>query len=77
MAERGADDIQRDIERARVNLANVVDQIAYRTAPKRLVENTKQSLIAKANSPQGKAVIGAVGVVVLLLVVRRVRHRGE
>ena len=77
MAERGADDIERDIEQARVTLANAVDQIAYRTNPKRLSEQAKQALTEKAKSPQGRAVIGGVGAVVVILIIRRVRKRGK
>jgi hypothetical protein len=77
VAERGADDIERDIEQARVTLASAVDQIVYRTSPKRLSEQAKQSLTEKAKTPQGKAVIGGAGVVVVLLIVRRVRKRGK
>jgi uncharacterized protein DUF3618 len=75
VAERGADDIERDIAQARVTLANAVDQIAYRTNPKRLTEQAKQSLTEKAKTPQGRAVIGGAGAVVVLLVIRRVRNR--
>ncbi|HZZ96426.1 MAG TPA: DUF3618 domain-containing protein [Jatrophihabitantaceae bacterium] len=75
MADRSADDIQREIEQARVSLAHAVDQIAYRTSPKRLSEQAKQSLKDKAQSPQGKAVIGAAGALVVLLIIRRVRNR--
>lgn len=73
MAERGADDIQREIEQARVSLAGAVDQLAYRTNPKRVGESVKQTLIARAQSPQGRAVLAAAGALVLILVVRRVR----
>jgi hypothetical protein len=77
VTERGADDIQRDIEQARVTLANAVDQIAYKTSPKRLTEQAKQTLKEKAQSPQGKAVIGGAGALVLILIIRRVRKRGQ
>jgi len=72
-AQRSADDIQRDIEQARAGLAESVDQIAYRTNPKRLVENAKQTLRERANSPQGRVVLGVAGGLVLLLVVKRIR----
>jgi hypothetical protein len=75
--ERGADDIQRDIERARVTLAAAVDQIAYRTNPKRLSEQAKQTLKDKAQSPQGKAILGGAGALVVILIIRRVRKRGK
>ena len=73
MAERSADDIQRDIEQARVGLARAVDQIAYRTNPQRLADRAKQTLREKANTTQGRIVIGVTGGLVVLLVVRRVR----
>jgi hypothetical protein len=77
VAERDAEQIQRDIEQARVTLANSIDQIAYRTNPKRVVENTKASLIEKAKTPQGKAIIGGAGAVVVVLIIRRVRKHGD
>lgn len=70
--ERSADEIQRDIENARTSLAVAVDQLAFRTNPKRLVDNAKQALKNKAQTPQGKAVIGGAGVLVVILVIRRI-----
>jgi hypothetical protein len=78
VAERSADDIQRDIEQARVGLAQSVDQLAYRTNPHRLTEQAKQTLREKANSPHGRIVLGATGGLVVLLVVARIRkHRNR
>ena len=73
MAERSADDIQRDIEQSRAALAAAVDQLAYRGNPKRLVEKIKDSVKEKAQSPVGKVVIVAAGGAVVFLVIRRVR----
>jgi hypothetical protein len=73
-ANRTADEIQHDIEQARASLATAVDQLAERTSPKRIANQTKQNLTDKAQSPAGKAVIGGVGVLVVLLVLRRVRR---
>lgn len=73
MAERSAEDIQRDIERSRAALAEAVDEIAYRTNPKRVRDNLKQSLREKAQSPQGRIVIGVAGGVVALLIIKRIR----
>jgi hypothetical protein len=73
VADRTADQIQRDIERARASLAVAVDQITYRTNPKRVVENAKKALAEKAQTPQGKAVIGGVGAFVVVMIVRRLR----
>lgn len=73
--DRTADDIQREIEQARTSLAVAVDQLAYRTSPRRLSEDIKIAVVAKAKSPQGKAVIAGAGAIVALLIIRRVsRH---
>ncbi|MBE7189026.1 DUF3618 domain-containing protein [Jatrophihabitans endophyticus] len=73
--ERSADEIQREIEQSRVALAAAVDQLAYRGNPKRLVEQVKQTVKDKAQSPVGRVVIAAAGTVVVVLIVRRVRAR--
>lgn len=73
-ANRTAEDIQRDIERARASLAVAVDQLAERTSPKRIADQTRQSLKAKAQSPAGMAVIGGAGALIALLVIRRIRR---
>jgi hypothetical protein len=73
--ERTADQIQREIESARASLATAVDKLADRTSPKRLANEAKQKLIARAQTPQGKAVIGGAGALVVLLVIRRLRKR--
>jgi hypothetical protein len=74
-ANRTADEIQRDIEQARASLAVAVDQLAERTSPKRIANETKQNLAAKARTPVGRAVIGGAGALVVLLVVHRARRR--
>ena len=70
MPERTAEQVQHEIESARDALAVAVDQLATRTNPKRLADEAKQSLIEKAQTPAGMAVLGGVGAVVALLVVR-------
>lgn len=73
MPERSAEDVQREIEQARDALADAVDQLTYRTNPKRVADQTKQNLIARAQSPQGKAVLAGVGVLCALVVIRGIR----
>ncbi|WP_375478324.1 DUF3618 domain-containing protein [uncultured Jatrophihabitans sp.] len=75
--ERSADEIQRDIERSRVELASAIDQIAYRTNPKRLAENAKRSLRERAQTPQGQAVLAVAGSLLVVLIVRRVRKHSS
>jgi hypothetical protein len=71
--ERSADDIQRDIENSRAALASAVDQLAYRSNPKRVMENAKKTLREKAQSPQGRAVIAVTGGFVVIVIIRRIR----
>ena len=73
-ANRTADDIEHDIEQARVSLAVAVDQLAERTSPKRIAKQAKQNLVAKAKTPAGMAVLGGAAVVTALLVARRIRR---
>ncbi len=70
---RSAEDIQHEIEQSRVALAKAIDQLAYRTNPKRLAEEAKSTLREKANSTPGRIVIGASGALLVVLLVRRVR----
>ncbi len=71
---RSPDEVQAEIERTRHQLANTLDQLAQRTSPKRLADDTRTKVLATLNTPAGKAVVGAVGGGVLLLVVLRVRR---
>jgi Protein of unknown function (DUF3618) len=74
--DRTVEDVQREIEEARASLAATVDQIAYRTNPKRIATDTKQRLVERAQTPQGKAVlIAAVAFATALLIARRVGAR--
>ncbi len=75
MAQRTADDVQREVEQARASLAVTIDQLAERVNPRRLANRAKEQLIARAQTPAGRAVIGAGGALVLLLVIRRSRRR--
>ncbi|MBV9595046.1 MAG: DUF3618 domain-containing protein [Actinobacteria bacterium] len=74
MPERTAQDIQREIEQSRDALAASIDQLVERASPKRIGSDLKVALLVKAQSPAGKAVIGGVGALVVLLIVRRVRR---
>ncbi|MCK0092331.1 MULTISPECIES: DUF3618 domain-containing protein [unclassified Rhodococcus (in: high G+C Gram-positive bacteria)] len=70
---RDTGDIERDIEKARNQLASTLDELSLRANPKTLVANTKQSVVAKVNQPQVKKYAAiAVGAVVGLLVLRKI-----
>lgn len=69
---RSPEEIQREINNAREALAGTLDQLVERANPKRIVESSKRSMQYFLKSPNGKAVVAAVGGVVVLLVVRRI-----
>lgn len=72
--QRDASDIRTEIEQARDQLAIAVDQLADRLAPSRLVDDAKTTLRQKADTPQGKAVIGGAALLLGLLVIRNLRR---
>ncbi|KIQ16357.1 cell division protein FtsB [Rhodococcus sp. Leaf7] len=69
---RNTDNIERDIEAARDQLASTLDELSVRANPKRLVENTKRSVVSTLNEPAVKFSLIGVGAVVALLVIRKI-----
>jgi len=74
VAEREAAEIRVELEQARDRLATSVDQLADRLAPKRLADEAKANVMAKASSPVGIAVLSGAGLLLTLLVVRNLRR---
>lgn len=72
--QRDASQIRAEIEQARDRLAVTVDELAVRLAPKRLVDDAKQSLRQKAMTPQGKAVLAGAGLLLGVLMIRNLRR---
>lgn len=68
---RDTESIEREIEDARNQLASTLDELTVRANPKRLVDNTKQTVMAKVNEPAVKYGLIAAGAVVGLLLVRK------
>nr|WP_296777976.1 DUF3618 domain-containing protein [Rhodococcus sp. (in: high G+C Gram-positive bacteria)] len=69
---RDTDKIEREIEAARNQLASTLDELSVRASPKRIAENTKQSVLAKLNEPPVKFTLIGIGAVVAVLVVRKI-----
>ena len=71
---RTIDDIQREIDQTRANLANTLDQLAASTKPAALMDSAKGSLM---NAKNLAIIAGSVvaGVVVLALVRRTNKNR--
>ncbi|WP_018685098.1 DUF3618 domain-containing protein [Actinokineospora enzanensis] len=68
---RDPDTIQREIEQARDALAATLDQLGAKASPKRLVDSAKSSARSRLDDPRVKYALVGVGVLVGLLVVRR------
>ncbi|MGZ4518278.1 MAG: DUF3618 domain-containing protein [Mycobacteriaceae bacterium] len=71
---RDTESIEREIDRARDQLASTLDELSTRTNPKRLVTRAKQSLRAKFDEPAVRLAVIGVGAVVAVLVLRSFRR---
>ncbi len=69
---RDPDTIQRDIEQARDALASTLDQLGTKANPKKLVDDATSNVKSKFGDPRVKAALIGVGVLVAVLVVRRI-----
>ena len=72
--QRDASEIRAEIEQARDQLAITVDQLAERLAPKRIIDDVKTTLKEKAQTPQGKAVLGGAALLLTVLMIRNLRR---
>lgn len=72
---RDPETIQREIEQAREALAGTLDRLAERYSPKAVADRGRRALLARLQSPAGMAVVGVSAGLLVLLVVRRIRHR--
>lgn len=68
---RDPDTIQREIEQARDALAVTLDELSVKANPQRFVEGAKSSVRSKLEDPKVKYALIGAGVLVGLLVVRR------
>ncbi len=69
--------IQLEIDAARESLAATLDELAYRTSPKRLKAKGKDAVVRFLQTPAGKATVGAVGLLITVVVVNKIRHRND
>jgi hypothetical protein len=68
---RDTDLIERDIERARAQLAGTLDELTIKANPKRLVENAKKTVLAQPADPKVRAVVIGAGALIAVLMVRK------
>jgi hypothetical protein len=69
--------IQLEIDAARESLAATLDQLAYRTSPKRLRAKGRDAFQRFLQTPAGIATVSAVGLLVTFAAVQKVRHRND
>jgi Protein of unknown function (DUF3618) len=69
--------IQLEIDAARESLAATLDHLVYRSSPNRLKTKGQAAVQSFLQTPVGMAVVGAVGLLVTVAVVQKIRHRGD
>ena len=69
--------IQLEIDAARESLAATLDELAYRTSPTRLKAKGKDAVQRFLQTPAGQAAVGAVGLLIAVVVVQKIRHRND
>ena len=75
MADRDPDTIKQEIDQARDLLASTVDSLAERANPRRIADDLKAGVVRFIKKPAVTISLAGVGVVVVVLVVRRIRSR--
>ena len=68
-------EIQLEIDAARESLAATLDQLAYKTSPKRVAGQGKAAALRFLQSPPGIALVSGIGLLVTVGVVRKARYR--
>jgi hypothetical protein len=69
--------IQLEIDAARESLAATLDHLVYRSSPQRLKSKGQAAVQQFLQTPVGMAAVGAVGLLMTLLLVQKVRHRND
>lgn len=73
MADRDPDSIKAEIDEAREQLALTVDSLAARANPRRLADDLKAGVVRFVRQPAVAASLAGVGLVVIVVTVRRLR----
>ena len=68
-------EIQLEIDAARESLAATLDQLAYKTSPTRVAAQGKSAALRFLQSPPGIAIVGGIGLLLTVGVVRKARYR--
>ena len=68
-------EIQLEIDAARESLAATLDQLAFKTSPKRVAAEGKSAALRFLQSPPGIAIAGGIGLILTVGLVRKARYR--
>jgi hypothetical protein len=72
---RDPEQIQREIEASRTDLAAALDELADRVSPKRLADQARDTAVTWLQTPVGMAAVASVALLVALGIARRARNR--
>jgi len=75
VADRDPEAIKQDIDLARDQLAATVDSLAERANPRRLADDLKARVVEFVKKPVVIASLVGISSVVVVVAVRRIRHR--
>jgi len=73
--DRDPDDIMKDIDQARDQLASTVDSLAERAHPRRIADDAKATVVRFLKKPAVMVSLAGLGVVVVLVAVFKIRRR--
>jgi hypothetical protein len=74
VADRDPDVIKQEIDAARNQLASTVDSLAVRANPRRIADDVKAGIVNFVKKPAVAASLAGVGLVTVVLVIRRIRR---
>lgn len=74
MADRDPDTIKQEIDEARDRLAATVDTLAQRANPRKIADDAKSKAVAFIQKPVVMISLAGVGVVGVIVLIRRVRR---
>jgi hypothetical protein len=73
VSPRDPEQIQREIETSRIQLASTLDELAEKVSPKRLAGEARNSAIEFLQTPIGMAAVGGAALLIALGIARRFR----
>lgn len=75
VADRDPEEIKKEIDQARTQLASTVDLLAERANPQRIADDAKAKALAFVQKPAVTISLAGLGLLTVALVIRRIRNR--